>query len=182
MEVYHERQRQMLCAVHTLNNLFQERNAYSKADLDAISYNLSPDSLVNPHKNVFGLGNYDVNVLMAALQLRDYEAVWFDKRLSLESLELQHIFGFVVNKPSSVSLIGLVVPFKGPHWFAIRKVNGRYYNLDSKLASPQSIGSEENLITFLTELLTLPAVQLFVIVEKNSAENSLWKKQESQSK
>ncbi|XP_068760935.1 josephin-1-like isoform X2 [Montipora capricornis] len=103
MEVYHERQRQMLCAVHTLNNLFQERNAYSKADLDAISYNLSPDSLVNPHKNVFGLGNYDVNVLMAALQLRDYEAVWFDKRLSLESLELQHIFGFVVNKPSSHS-------------------------------------------------------------------------------
>lgn len=182
MEVYHERQRQMLCAVHTLNNLFQERNAYSKADLDAISYNLSPDSLVNPHKNVFGLGNYDVNVLMAALQLRDYEAVWFDKRLSLESLELQHIFGFVVNKPSNVNLIGLVVPFKGPHWFAIRKVNGSYYNLDSKLASPQSIGSEENFITFLTELLTLPAVQLFIIVEKNSAENNLWKKQESQSK
>ena len=81
MEVYHERQRKMLCAVHTLNNLFQEKDAYSKADLDAISYNLSPEKFVNPHKNVLGLGNYDVNVLMAALQLRDYEVVWFDKRL-----------------------------------------------------------------------------------------------------
>ena len=80
MEIYHERQRQMLCAVHALNNLFQDRNAYSKADLDAISYSLSPDSFVNPHKNVLGLGNYDVNVLMAALQLKEYEAVWFDKR------------------------------------------------------------------------------------------------------
>ena len=81
MEIYHERQRQMLCAVHTLNNLFQDRNAYSKADLDAISYSLNPDAFVNPHKSMFGLGNYDVNVLMAALQLREYEAVWFDKRL-----------------------------------------------------------------------------------------------------
>lgn len=71
----------MLCAVHALNNLFQDKNAFSKAELDAISYNLSPDSFVNPHKNMLGLGNYDVNVLMAALQLRDYEAVWFDKRL-----------------------------------------------------------------------------------------------------
>ena len=71
----------MLCAVHTLNNLFQDRNAYSKADLDDISYSLTPDAFVNPHKNMFGLGNYDVNVLMAALQLRGYEAVWFDKRL-----------------------------------------------------------------------------------------------------
>ena len=71
----------MLCAVHSLNNLFQDRNAYSKEDLDAISYQLSPDSLVNPHKNMLGLGNYDVNVMMVALQLKNYEVVWFDKRL-----------------------------------------------------------------------------------------------------
>ncbi len=29
---------------------------------------------------MLGLGNYDVNVLMAALQLKGYEAMWFDKR------------------------------------------------------------------------------------------------------
>ena len=71
----------MLCAVHSLNNLFQDRNAYSKEDLDAISYQLSPDSFVNPHKNMLGLGNYDVNVMMIALQQKNYEVVWFDRRL-----------------------------------------------------------------------------------------------------
>ena len=81
MEIYHERQRLMLCAVHSLNNLFQDRNAYSKEDLDGISYQLSPDSFVNPHKNMLGLGNYDVNVMMVALQQKNYEVVWFDKRL-----------------------------------------------------------------------------------------------------
>ncbi|XP_078347293.1 josephin-1-like isoform X2 [Oculina patagonica] len=176
MEIYHERQRQMLCAVHTLNNLFQDRNAYSKTDLDAISYNLSPDAFVNPHKNMLGLGNYDVNVLMAALQLKEYEAVWFDKRLGLETLELQQIFGFVVNKPSNVNLIWLEVPIKRPHWFAVRKINDNYYNLDSKLSSPQCIGNEEKVVKFLTDMLSLPAVQLFIIVEKSVAENSLWKR------
>ena len=81
MEIYHERQRLMLCAVHSLNNLFQDRNAYSKEDLDAISYQLSPDAFVNPHKNMLGLGNYDVNVMMVALQQKNYEVVWFDRRL-----------------------------------------------------------------------------------------------------
>ncbi|CAH3015222.1 unnamed protein product [Porites evermanni] len=177
MEIYHERQRLMLCAVHSLNNLFQDRNAYSKEDLDAISYQLSPDAFVNPHKNMLGLGNYDVNVMMVALQQKNYEVVWFDKRLSLETLKLQHIFGFVVNKPSNVNIIGVEVPVKRPHWFAVRKINESYYNLDSKLSSPECVGNEEKLLTFLTELLSLPAVQLLVIVEKSVAENNLWKKQ-----
>lgn len=167
----------MLCAVHTLNNLFQDKNAYSKADLDAISYRLSPDAFVNPHKNMLGLGNYDVNVLMVALQWREYEAVWFDKRLKVECLNLQHIFGFVVNKPSNVNLVWLEVPIKRPHWFAVRKINDSYYNLDSKLSSPQCIGNEDNLCEFLRELLSLSAMQLFVIVEKSVAENILWKRQ-----
>jgi hypothetical protein len=29
---------------------------------------------------MLGNGNYDVNVIMAALQIRGYEAVWWDKR------------------------------------------------------------------------------------------------------
>ena len=43
-------------------------------------FSLSPESWINPHKSVFGLGNYDVNVIMAALQSRDLSTVWFDKR------------------------------------------------------------------------------------------------------
>ena len=76
---YHERQSCQLCALHVLNNLFGRRE-FSKPDLDSICHELSPGSWINPHKSVFGLGNYDVNVLMAALQARGMEARWFDKR------------------------------------------------------------------------------------------------------
>ena len=95
----------------------------------------------------------------------------------VECLNLQHIFGFVVNKPSNVNLVWLEVPIKRPHWFAVRKINNNYYNLDSKLSSPQCIGNEDNLCEFLRELLSLSAMQLFVIVEKSVAENILWKRQ-----
>lgn len=80
-KIYHERQTRMLCAVHALNNVFQDPTAYSKADFDTICYNLSPDSYINPHKNPLGLGNYDVNVLMTAVLMKGYETVWFDKRM-----------------------------------------------------------------------------------------------------
>ena len=95
----------------------------------------------------------------------------------IECLNLQHIFGFVVNKPSNVNLVWLEVPIKRPHWFAVRKINDNYYNLDSKLSSPQCIGDEDKLCEFLGEMLSLSAMQLFVIVEKSVAENSLWKRQ-----
>lgn len=42
---------------------------------------LSPNTMVTPHKkSMLGNGNYDVNVIMAALQTKGYEAVWWDKR------------------------------------------------------------------------------------------------------
>ena len=36
--VYHERQSKELCALHALNNLFQNEKAYTKKDLDDICY------------------------------------------------------------------------------------------------------------------------------------------------
>lgn len=74
-----------LCALHALNNLFQERD-FSKQELDQICYSLSPDVWINPHKSLLGLGNYDINVIMAALQRRGREAVWFDKRRSVYNI------------------------------------------------------------------------------------------------
>lgn len=44
-------------------------------------FRLSPSTMVTPHKkSMLGNGNYDVNVIMAALQTRGFEAVWWDKR------------------------------------------------------------------------------------------------------
>ncbi len=77
--MYHERQRLQFCALHVLNNLFQDE-VFSKPELDDICYSLNPDATINPHKSMFGLGNYDVNVLTMALQLKDFQLIWFDKR------------------------------------------------------------------------------------------------------
>lgn len=47
----------------------------------SIFFRLSPSTMVTPHKkSMLGNGNYDVNVIMAALQTRGFEAVWWDKR------------------------------------------------------------------------------------------------------
>ncbi|KAG8036156.1 hypothetical protein G9C98_004736 [Cotesia typhae] len=52
--IYHERQVKELCALHALNNLFQERG-FSKQELDQICYGLSPDVWINPHKDLNSL-------------------------------------------------------------------------------------------------------------------------------
>jgi len=49
-------------------------------ELDAICFSLTPNNYINPHRSILGIGNYDVNVLMAALQNKGYSAFWFDKR------------------------------------------------------------------------------------------------------
>ena len=80
--IYHEKQVRQMCALHVLNNLCQDGEAFTKADLDGICADLDPSSswLFNPHKSALGLGNYDVNVIMMALQKRGLKALWFDKR------------------------------------------------------------------------------------------------------
>nr|XP_054763553.1 josephin-1-like [Lytechinus pictus] len=93
MPIYHEKQRWELCALHALNNVFQDAKAFNKQSMDELCQSLSPGTVLNPHKSMLGLGNYDVNVIMAAVQRRECEAVWWDKRRSLEQLELEIFLG-----------------------------------------------------------------------------------------
>uniref|UniRef100_A0A6I8PNP0 ubiquitinyl hydrolase 1 n=1 Tax=Ornithorhynchus anatinus TaxID=9258 RepID=A0A6I8PNP0_ORNAN len=79
--VYHERQRRELCAVHALNNVLQQR-LFTQEAADDICKRLAPDSRLNPHRSLLGTGNYDVNVIMAALQGLGLAAVWWDRRRS----------------------------------------------------------------------------------------------------
>lgn len=80
VEIYHERQRLQMCAIHAINNLFQNSSVINKEAMNAICKDLSPDCWRNPHKSLFGLGNYDINAIMAAVSTMGYEIVWFDKR------------------------------------------------------------------------------------------------------
>ncbi|KAK1132796.1 hypothetical protein K0M31_014169 [Melipona bicolor] len=171
--IYHERQVKELCALHALNNLFQERD-FSKQELDQICYSLSPDVWINPHKSLLGLGNYDINVIMAALQRRGREAVWFDKRRDPKCLCLNNIEGFILNVPTEYKLGFVLLPLKRRHWIALKKIHGAFYNLDSKLDSPQLIGKENDLLVYLKDQIDSKEKELFLVVSKEIDNNQGW--------
>ncbi|KAJ1082112.1 hypothetical protein NDU88_002282 [Pleurodeles waltl] len=171
--IYHERQRLELCAIHALNNVLQYKH-FSQEAAEEICKRLAPDTRWNPHRSVFGTGNYDVNVIMAALQSLDYAAVWWDKRRSLEKLVLSEIHGFILNIPSNISLGILSLPIRRKHWIAVRLVNGLYYNLDSKLKGPAKIGDEIALREFLHKFISEGPCEILLVVRKDVEETGKW--------
>ncbi|KAF7227148.1 josephin-2 isoform X2 [Nothobranchius furzeri] len=172
-EVFHEKQRLELCAIHALNNVLQER-VFTKETADDICKRLAPQCVVNPHRSVLGTGNYDVNVIMAALQSRELAAVWWDKRRTIQSLCMSKVQGFILNVPSRVSLGIVSLPLRRRHWLAVRQVSGQYYNLDSKLKSPVCIGGEAELCTFLSEQLSQDVAEMLLVVQREVEEDGSW--------
>ncbi|CAF88407.1 unnamed protein product, partial [Tetraodon nigroviridis] len=145
--------------------------------------------VVNPHRSVLGTGNYDVNVIMAALQSRDLAAVWWDKRRTVNnqrltcdhvtlrtvhSLCVSKVQGFILNVPSKVSLGIVSLPLRRRHWLAVRQVHGQYYNLDSKLKSPVCIGGEPELRSFLGEQLSQDVAEMLLVVRREVEEDGSW--------
>ncbi|XP_015792832.1 josephin-2 isoform X2 [Tetranychus urticae] len=178
LNLYHEKQRKKLCALHTLNNLLQS-DAFKQADLDEICLRLSPGSrFLNPHRALLGLGNYDVNVIMSALQDKGLEAIWFDQRKDPNCLNMNHIFGFILNIDNfqknqtllSILNIGNLFASK-KHWIAFRKIGDQYYNLDSKLDTPEAVGQETEMIQLLRDKLSSGDCQVLLVVDKKVAED-----------
>ncbi|RNA40202.1 josephin-2 [Brachionus plicatilis] len=173
--IYHEKQKKELCALHSLNNLFQD-NFYTKADLDQICIELCPQEWLNPHRGILGRGNYNINIIIKALHLRDHEAIWFDKRRSVSILNLSRIKGFILNIPSDYKIGGFIpLPWEKKHWIAVSKIEDFYFNLDSKLDEPELIGDENKLILFLENLIKSKDKELFIIVQKDVEIDSSWK-------
>nr|CAG4647531.1 EOG090X0HOM [Megafenestra aurita]SVE92750.1 EOG090X0HOM [Megafenestra aurita] len=161
--IYHEKQSKQLCALHTLNNLFQKADTFTKIQLDELCLQLTPNSWINPHRSIFGLGNYDVNVVMAALQLMQCDLVWWDKRRKITANDLNSSMGFILNLPSPSKVGNLLFPFKTQHWLAIRLFDSVYYDLDSKLPAPEPIGDVNQLIDHLTKHLKTDGCELFLV-------------------
>lgn len=78
-KIYFEEQGRfsLLCGKHALNNLMG-KELYTQDRLNGICYQLS-DAFINPHKHIFG-GEYDVNVMMMALQQEGWDTQWIDSR------------------------------------------------------------------------------------------------------
>ena len=132
----------------------------SKAQLDAIAATLAPDAgwWNNPHKSMFGVGNYDVNVLMVALQEHGYETRYLDTR------EPSHWI-HDLEQPEAIGLICNVAGNWTRHWIAIKFQGSKYYNVDSKLSSPFEFASSAALVDYLTALLTTdPKTTLLLVV------------------
>ncbi|NP_001187389.1 josephin-1 [Ictalurus punctatus] len=173
---YHEKQHRELCALHALNNVFQDGAAFSREALQEIYQRLSPSTLVTPHKkSMLGNGNYDVNVIMAALQTRGYEAVWWGKRRDVSSIALPNVTGFILNVPSNLRWGPLRLPLKRQHWIGVREVGGVYYNLDSKLRNPHPIGTADELRKFLRHQLRGKNCELLLVVPEEVEVHQTWR-------
>ncbi|VDN97297.1 unnamed protein product [Rodentolepis nana] len=183
--LYHQRQSLMLCAVHAINNVLQ-RHAVTKADLNRICEELAPDCspFMNPHRNILGLGNYDANALIVALQETGHDIIWFDKRTSLADhrLDWSKIVGCILNaRRKSIASVG------GRHWVAFRGIATpdpevvNYYDLDSKLRKPVLVAkSHEEFSNYIERRLKeLSDSQLLFVVPKEVLSERTWRLPES---
>ncbi|CAH0485713.1 unnamed protein product [Peronospora farinosa] len=176
-EVYHERQIFYRCGLHALNNVLQGP-IFTKSSLDDTCSELTTridqtgnNGLLhwvwNPHKAPMGLGNYDINLLTLALQQKGYEMQWIDKRLPVDEklIPFDEVEGVLCNVIMTTTFSSLWVQ---RHWFAIRKIQGVCYNLDSKLPAPVPFEGETECYQFLQELVKTGECELFVIMKERT--------------
>lgn len=93
---------------------------------------------------------------------------WYDKRreVTKESTNLAQSFGFILNIPTDYSIGFVTIPLiKNRHWLSLRKINGRYYNLDSKLNKPKVIGDEDEFMEYLRNEMLSNTKELFIVTE-----------------
>ncbi|XP_019178513.1 PREDICTED: josephin-like protein [Ipomoea nil] len=169
-QIYHERQRLQFCLLHSLNNLFQEKDAFTRAYLNAISERLDLDDpnkgrwspvIFKSHHNVF-TGNYDINVLLAALEGKGKAVVWHDRRNGASAIDLNgdsdKLMGIILNIPVR-RCAGL---FKSRHWVALRSIEGVWYNLDSEFATPYAFKDIDEVRDFLDGIIAAGA-EIFLV-------------------
>ncbi|CAI0475578.1 unnamed protein product [Linum tenue] len=139
--------------------LLQQKDAFTRPSLNSIAEKLilddpnkqgwTPFSVVfKPHHNAF-TGNYDINVLISALEEKGKTVVWHDRRNGASTIDLENpqgsLYGIVLNVPVR-RYVGL---WKGRHWVAMRKIDGVWYNLDSDLRHPVAFEDSEEVRGFL---------------------------------
>ncbi|KAB0377642.1 hypothetical protein FD755_012086 [Muntiacus reevesi] len=149
-QIYHEKQRRELCALQLSPNATRDF-----PEVISSSYH---------KKSMLGNGNYDVNVILAALQTKGYEAVWWDKRRDVGATALTNVMGFIMNPPSSLCWGPLKLPLKRQRCICVREVGGAYDNLDSKLKMPEWTGGESELRKFLKHHLRGKNCELLLVV------------------
>lgn len=173
-QILHQRQRLQLCLLHALNNLFQGETTFTRSELNTIASSLSGDvqhgfagpfsRFFNSHYNIV-TGNYDVNVLMQAVQTRGAEATWFDRRKGAAALNFnepnKELIGIILNHPTE-RFSGI---WKGRHWSALRNIGGIWYDLDSDLAAPEPVGKGDDEVKQFVDQCLLGGSEAFLVLK-----------------
>jgi Ataxin-3 len=190
--IYHERQEALLCGQHALNNLVQS-DSFSAMELATIAQQLdalelqfmadnneggmnSPDyrrRFLEGSHHVDAQGNFSIEVLKAAIQ-------------NMYGISLPHLSqkDLLSGKQDITEYQGFLC-HKSDHWFAIRKIGGRFWNLNSMLERPTvmshfTLGKEMNTChkegyTIFCVPSGLPACGIKPMNSRNTA-NHLWHK------
>lgn len=139
--IYHERQEALLCGQHALNNLAQMPNCFAADRLANIAHDLSAMELnmydaeerrIRMREGshyVDDSGNFSIEVLKVAIEQKLGVALL----TTANGKEITTFQGFLCHKSD--------------HWFAIRTIGGRFWNLNSTLERPDvvshfTLGSE----------------------------------------
>lgn len=159
-EIYLEKQKLLFCAVHAVNNLFQAA-LYSKHDFDEIAKEFAPKAWLNPHKNWLGLGNYDANIVITAIERQGCAVTWWDKRKDINTMELDKYFGIIMNT-TSFNILNI---WKPKHWTALRRLHGseKWFHLDSTKLTPQPFETEQDLKVWLTQQMKEKDAELLCV-------------------
>eukprot|EP00250_Pteridium_aquilinum_P009032 c18399_g1_i1 orf=50-658(+) len=173
--IVHDRQRLQLCLLHALNNLFQGETTFTRSELNTIASSFSGElqhgatrlfsRLFNAHYNIF-TGNYDVNVLMVALQTRGAEAHYCDRRKGAAAIDFNdpdnRLIGFIINYQTE-KYSGM---WKGRHWAALRNIDGIWYDLDGDLAAPEPIGRSKDEVREFIEQCFAGGSEVLLVLRK----------------
>lgn len=167
---YFERQRLQLCALHSLNNLFQKAQ-FNKQALDDIVRKYDKSWCWNEYAT-FYTGNYDLTIILDALESKQYTLRAIDKGDSLEDIPFEECFGLLLNttieRPffDRLPLIrSLTKP--GRHWSTIKMIgDDQYYDFDSKLREPRLIGNKKDLINCLEQLRPKDSY-IYMVIEQS---------------
>mmetsp|Transcript_40656 Transcript_40656/g.68065 ORF Transcript_40656/g.68065 Transcript_40656/m.68065 type:complete len:216 (+) Transcript_40656:206-853(+) len=120
-------------------------------------------------------GNYDINVMMIAMEEEGYRLQWFDKRnVPLKDhLNLENVLGILLNgwrqtEPGTSRRSRFMTCCKkllcglcccrwregysiSRHWSTVREVNGTFYDFDSLLKAPRKLHPESEVYKYLME-------------------------------
>lgn len=140
--IYHEKQSSWKCGIHAVNNLLQSK-CYTQRDFDDIAKRLydeeneskNSSNIINPYKNILGLGNYDITVIESALIEQGCYLIWWDMRRDIDEINFkeQNLLGFIINDRGEKSFFSNLFKWaQTNHWYTIRKIGDYFYDLDSR--------------------------------------------------